>query len=258
MAISAQDRRTLDFVGAALEEGRALLAYQPIVPAQDPSRIAFHEGLIRLLDETGRVIPARDFIDTVEAHEWGRIIDCVALEQGLEALAREPALRLPINMSARSIGYPEWMETLRGGLSQDDTIAERLILEITEGSAMLMPDLVTRFMSDLRAAGVSFALDDFGAGQTTFRYLRDFHFDILKIDGQFIRGVAGSADDQVLTAALISIAQHFDMFTIAESVETQADAQVLTQMGIDCMQGYLFGAPAVPRDARSGAAHRSA
>ena len=258
MAISAQDRRTLDFVGQALETGRALLAFQPVVQARNPGRIAFFEGLIRLLDDTGRVIPARDFIDMVETHEWGRIIDCLALKQGLQALAREPALRLSINMSARSIGYPEWMATLRDGLRRDDTIGERLILEITERSAMLIPDLVTRFMSDLRAEGVSFALDDFGAGQTTFRYLRDFHFDIVKIDGQFIRGIAGSADDQVLTAALISIAQHFDMFTVAESLETEADAQLLAQMGIDCMQGYLFGAPSVHRDARRDAAGGSA
>ncbi len=257
-AICAQDRRTLAFVEQALETGRVLLAFQPVVQAHDPGRIAFYEGLIRLLDDTGRVIPARDFIETVETHEWGRIIDCLALEQGLQALAREPSLRLSINMSARSLGYPDWMATLREGLSHDDTIAERLILEITERSAMLMPDLVTRFMSDLHAQGVSFALDDFGAGQTTFRYLRDFHFDILKIDGQFIRGIAGSADDQVLTAALISVAQHFDMFTVAESVETQTDAQLLAQMGIDCLQGYLFGAPSVHHDARRNSAPRSA
>ena len=122
-------------------------------------------------------------------------------------------------------------------------MAERLILEITESSAMLMPDIVRVFMADLQLRGVSFALDDFGAGYTAFRYLRDFDFDVLKIDGQFIRGVAGNPDNQVLCRALISIARHFEMFTVAEFVETDEDAQWLIQSGIDCMQGYYFGAP---------------
>ncbi len=123
----------------------------------------------------------------------------------------------------------------------DDTAAERLILEVTETSAMAMPDLVTVFMQDLQQRGVAFALDDFGAGYTSFRYLRDFYFDIVKIDGQFIKGIADNPDNQVLTQALLDIARHFDMFTVAESVETAKDAQYLMELGIDCLQGYYFG-----------------
>src|SRR5690606_10175489 len=131
----------------------------------------------------------------------------------------------------------------RRGIRADPTVAERLILEITESSAMVMPDAVTVFMADLQAEGISFALDDFGAGHTSFRYLREFYFDILKIDGQFIRGIATSPDNQCLTSALLSIGRQFDMFTVAESVENAADAAWLTEAGIDCMQGYYFGAP---------------
>jgi EAL domain-containing protein (putative c-di-GMP-specific phosphodiesterase class I) len=100
-------------------------------------------------------------------------------------------------------------------------------------------------MRDNQRRGISFALDDFGSGYTSFRYLRELYFDILKIDGQFIRGIATSSDNQVLTQALISVARHFDMFTVAESVETHIDAERLVQIGIDCMQGYYFGAPTV-------------
>lgn len=201
--------------------------------------------MIRILDETGRIIPAGEFIETTETTELGRIIDCRALEMGLRALEHQPTLRLSINMSARSIGYPQWGKTLERGLARDETIAERLILEITESSAMIMPDLVTVFMNDLQARGIAFALDDFGAGFTAFRYLREFYFDILKIDGQFIRGIHNDPDNQVLTRALISIGQHFDMFTVAESVENAADAQFLQAAGIDCMQGYFFAAPSL-------------
>jgi EAL domain-containing protein (putative c-di-GMP-specific phosphodiesterase class I) len=84
-------------------------------------------------------------------------------------------------------------------------VVERLILEITETSAMQMPEIVTVFMEELRAKGVTFALDDFGAGNTAFRHLKHFCFDILKIDGQYARGVDHDPDNQVVTEALISL-----------------------------------------------------
>jgi EAL domain-containing protein (putative c-di-GMP-specific phosphodiesterase class I) len=247
-AIGESDRRTLDTVREALRKRRLLLAYQPVVSAADTGRIAFHEGLIRILDETGRVIPARDFIGAVETTEIGRLIDCASLELGLDALRREPGLRLAINMSARSIGYPRWVDILHRGLAAEATVGERLILEITEGSAMLMPEIVTAFMEDLHRHGIAFALDDFGAGFTAFRYFKDFFFDIVKIDGQFIRGVHRDPDNQVLAQALISIARQFDMFTVAESVEAPEDAAWLQAQGVDCLQGYLFGAPTTMPD----------
>ncbi len=242
-AVTQRDRDTLAMVRAALARKDVLLAFQPIVQAKRMTRVAFHEGLLRLLDETGRVIPARDFIGAIETTEMGRVFDCLALEMGLRALATEPGLRLSINMSARSIGYPRWTDTLKAGLLDDKTVAERLILEITESSAMVMPDLVVHFMSSLQRQGISFALDDFGAGFTSFRYLREFTFDAIKIDGDFIRGIAVSPDNQVLTRALLAVAQHFDMFTVAECVENAEDAAFLAEMGVNCLQGYHFGAP---------------
>ena len=244
-AVTSRDRSVIDMVQQAVRHKQVMLAYQPVVPAGRQSRAAFFEGLIRVLDETGRVIPAREFIHAIETTETGREIDCLSLEKGLKTLAEYPDLRLAVNMSARSIGYKRWNRILGKWLKADPTIGERLILEITEGSAMLIPDLVIGFMSDLQQKGISFALDDFGAGFTSFRYLRDFYFDIIKIDGQFIRGIAGNPDNQILTAALKSIAEQFDMLTVAESVERHEDAAYLTAIGIDCLQGYFFGAPSV-------------
>ncbi|KAF0174061.1 MAG: diguanylate phosphodiesterase [Rhodobacteraceae bacterium] len=242
VAISEGDRATLAMVRQAIDTKRLRLAYQPVVLARDPARIAFYEGLIRVLDPAGRVIPAKDFMDAVESHEIGREIDCAALEIGMAALARHADLRLSVNMSARSIGYPRWMRVLRRGLSVAPTIGERLILEITESSAMLVPEIVVAFMDDLKGDGIAFALDDFGSGYTAIRYFKDFFFDILKIDGQFIRNIQTDADNQALTAALLSIGKHFHMFTVAEAVETAAEAEVLRSMGVDCLQGFLFGA----------------
>jgi EAL domain-containing protein (putative c-di-GMP-specific phosphodiesterase class I) len=244
-AISQRDHDTMSMVNQALQKRDVLLAFQPVVQTEMPDGPAFYEGLVRVLDSSGRIIPAREFMETVETREEGRIIDCLALEMGLESLRRDPALRLSINMSARSIAYPRWMRTLKRGLKACDTAAERLILEISEQSAMIMPDTVMTFMRDLQRKGISFALDDFGAGVTSFIYLRQFLFDFIKIDGQFIRGIADNPDNQCMTAALLSIAKHFDMYTVAESVENARDAAALSQLGVDCMQGYYFGAPTV-------------
>lgn len=243
VAYRPKDQPILEMVRNAIDRKNVLLAYQPVMHARNPERPAFYEGLIRVVKEDRSIIPAKDFIEVVETMELGRILDCLALEMGLVALAEEPSLRLSINMSARSIGYPRWMDTLNHGLALDSTIAERLILEITEGSAMFMPEIVNVFMNDLHRRGISFALDDFGAGYTAFRFFRDFQFDIVKIDGQFIRNINRDPDNQVLTQALISIAQQFDMFTVAESVEKKEELAFLQEAGVDCVQGYLLGRP---------------
>ena len=245
VALARQDRAAPDLVRDAIRRNDVMLAFQPVVSATGAGTTLFYEGLVRIYDDTGRVIPAGSFIHAVETQETGRIIDCLSLEMGLAALSEEPALRLSVNMSARSIGYPRWRRSLDRALSDSPGLADRLILEITESSAMLMPDIVAAFMRDLQRQGVSFALDDFGAGYTSFRFLRQFYFDLAKIDGEFIRGIARNADNQVLTQALVSVAQHYDMLTVAESVETTDDAAFLRRIGLDCLQGYFFGAPSI-------------
>ncbi|GAB5446879.1 EAL domain-containing protein [Gymnodinialimonas sp.] len=243
-AINQRDRGTLAMVQQALARGDARLAFQPIVRA-DGQGIAFFEGLIRIMDETGRVIPARDFMGAVEDTDIGRQIDCAALEFGLQQLRQNPGLRLSINMSARSVGYPRWMQILRTCLRDHPMVVERLILEITESSVMIMPEIVAIFMEDLQDKGITFALDDFGSGYTAFRHFKTFYFDILKIDGQFTRNIAHDADNQVLSEALIGLARHFDMLVVSESVETEEEAQWLVAAGVDCLQGYYYGAPSM-------------
>ena len=242
-AISVGDRQTIAMVSDALKQGRLRLAFQPVVVALDTTRVGFFEGLMRVLDPTGRVIPARDFMPAVEAHEIGREIDCAALAMGLRTLALNPSVRLSINMSARSIGYLKWRQILRQGLRASPGTGERLILEITESSTMQTPEIVIAFMQELQREGIAFALDDFGAGYTAIRYFKDFLFDILKIDGQFIHNIKNDPDNQVVVSALLSIGKQFDMVCVAESVEEVADAEYLRAIGMDFLQGYLFGAP---------------
>ncbi len=247
-AVSARDSAALAMVRKAIAQRSVMLAFQPVVHALDPGRPAFHEGMLRILDPNGRIIPARDFIDAAETEETGRELDVIALQSGITALRRTPGLRLSINMSARSIGYPRWTESLRRGLNTDPTLGGRLILEITERSALLMPEIVRNFMQGVQRRGVTFALDDFGAGWSSFRHLRDLSFDMVKIDGQFIRGIDSDADNQVLTGALIALARQLDMFSVAPRVETEAEAAVLSELGADFLQGFHFGLPVAQPD----------
>lgn len=244
-AVMNRDRNTLAMVAEAVKHNQTLLAFQPVVIAGQGSRVGFYEALIRVMDDTGRIIPAKDFMPVVERTELGREIDVVALNMGMRTLHQNPSLRLSINMSARSIGYQRWMQALNRWLKKDGSIGERLILEITESSAMDQPELVVDFMDRLSSRGICFALDDFGSGYTALRYLKDFFFDILKIDMQFCNGIADDRDMQVLTRAMIQIGRHFDMLVVAEGVERAQDVEVLTQMGVDCLQGYYYCAPEV-------------
>ncbi|MCX7566947.1 EAL domain-containing protein [Sulfitobacter sp. F26169L] len=247
-AVTRQAQSTVDMVKEAISHNQTLLAFQPVMRTSAQHQVGFYEGLIRVLDPTGRVIPAGDFMNKIEDTETGREIDVLALRHGLNNLRKNRALRLSINMSARSIGYKPWMNCLNRFLNETPELGERLILEITEASAMMVPELVTSFIHRLQQKGICFAMDHFGSGSMTIRYFKDFDFDILKIDGQFIRGISKCPDLLALTRALHAIAQELGMLTVAESVETVDDAAVVTQIGIDCLQGYYFAAPTTQPD----------
>lgn len=249
-AMSEADHATLGMVAEALKLRRMRLAYQPAVYAADPSIIGFFEGFIRLLNSRDHVIPARDFMAAVERQPLGRQIDCAALQMGLMTLQRNPNIRVSVNMSARSVGFRPWISILRKALKESPRLGQSLILEINEDSAMQVPDVLIPFMEEMRETGIVFALDDFGAGITSLRLLRDLKFEIAKIDGQFIRDIANMPANQPLVRAAIAMAQELNMFLVAEAVETESEANWLREEGVGCLQGYLFGAPTVTPDFR--------
>ncbi len=243
--VKSQDADTLIMVRNALEQKRVMLAFQPVMQALEPDKTAFYEGLIRVLDAKGRIIPAKDFIGVIEDKELGRIIDTLTLEKGFEALAAAPDMRLSINMSIRSIGYSRWKHTLTTGLKRDPTLGERLIIEISEKAAITIPEIMQTFMAELHAQGISIALDNFGSGYSSLKCLKNLYVDILKINGDFIRDIDVDSGNHAITRAIISLAQELDILTVAESIETHTEANTLIQLGIDCLQGYYFGMPTI-------------
>ena len=131
IAIAKRDSQTIQMVDTAIQHKQTLLAYQPVMMSCDPRQVGFYEGLIRVMDATGRIIPAKDFIHVIEDTELGRRIDALSLNMGMQSLFKKPDLRLSINMSAHSIGFGPWKRNFYRWLERDETIAERLILEKT-------------------------------------------------------------------------------------------------------------------------------
>ena len=242
-AMASRDSDVLTLVQDALTAGRTKMAYQPIILAGDNPGIAFHEGLVRVLDEAGRVIPAAHFMGVIGENDLGREIDCRALEHAFELLRVRTDLRVSINVSARSLADGKWRDILQRGLADKADLGDRLIFEISETSAMELHEIMIRFMVEMQPKGVAFALDGFGAGLTAFRHLKDFFFDLVKIDKSFVRGIHDDPDNQVVTEALIMVAHQFEMFVVADGVETAREADFMRQLGADCLQGYHFGVP---------------
>ncbi len=231
-------------VAQALAQGRIGFHFQPVVRSDDARFPAFFEMLARLTLPNGQILPAAAFMPVVENEALGRAIDRLALTAALEALAADPSLRLSVNMSPLSMGDPEWLDIIAAAAVTNRGATGRLILEITETAALENSSQTRDFLDHMRGFGCAFALDDFGAGATGFRNFRDFRFDIVKIDGSFAKDVHRAPDAQILVECLVTVARHFDMLTVAERVETVAEARYLRAAGVDCFQGYLHGRPA--------------
>lgn len=244
-AVASRDSQTLTMVREAVTHKQVLLAFQPVVSSAQRDRPIFHEALIRVFDETGRIIPAKDFMPAVAEDELGRMLDCLALEKSLATLNTQPDLRLSVNMSARSIGYPRWQETIEHGLSRRPDIAGRLILELSETSVLHVPELLRAFMDNLQPRGIAFAIDDFGARHGALRTFKDFFFDMIKLDRRLIRDVQSDIELQAIVAGAAAIANSLGMVSVASRVQKPEEAEVLASLGIDCLQGFLLGAPTV-------------
>ncbi|MEM8842070.1 MAG: GGDEF domain-containing phosphodiesterase [Pseudomonadota bacterium] len=229
----------------ALGAGHLTMAYQPVVSAQGGTTIAFHECLARITLPDNRVMPAAEFMPTAERLGLATMIDRQVLVQALERLRTQPSARLSVNLYPHSMQDPEWLALFRNGIRDTPEIAERLIVEITETGAILDPARTRRFMNILRETGVCFALDDFGAGHTSFSELRDLRFDILKIDQSFTADVKNNPDNRFFIETLVSIAERFEMMSIGEGVQDAADARLLAQMGVGYFQGFFFGSPSL-------------
>ncbi len=233
-------------VQSALKTGRLILAYQPVVDARTHA-VHHYECLLRLRLESGAIVAAGAFVPVVERSGLMRLIDRRALDLSLAELSRHPDISLAINISAVTTTDASWLRTLNASLKNRPDIATRLCVELTETIALENIEETAKFVASLRDLGVRVALDDFGAGFTSFRNLRALAVDTVKIDGSFVKDLSGNVDNQVFVRTLMGLADSFGLSTVAECVETAADAAHLAERGVGYLQGYYFGRPTVDR-----------
>ncbi len=238
--------RATDEICAALNERRIALAFEPVVDASS-RRIAFYECLMRASRADGRVLYANEIVPVAERLGLVRMLDYRMLELVVNELADAPDLTASVNVSPASTVDPDWWNGLGALLRANRRAAERLIVEITETVAIDNVDDARGFVTRVKDLGCRIAIDDFGAGHTSFRNLRKLGVDIVKIDGAFVHNMIKSEDDRAFARTLVDLAHRLGLKTVAEWVQDEGAAALLTEWGCDYLQGALIGLANVER-----------
>jgi diguanylate cyclase (GGDEF)-like protein len=232
--------RVTDEIVTALNEHRIVIAFEPVVEARSRGA-AFYECLVRMEQDDGQVLLAPDIVPVAEKLGLIRLVDHRVLEFVVTELANSPNVQLSLNISPDTTMDPDWWASIESLMRAHPGAAERLIVEITETVAIQDIDDVRGFVTRLKNFGSRIAIDDFGAGYTSFRNLRKLGVDIVKIDGAFVQNIARSADDRAFVQTLIDLARRLEIKTVAEWVQDEESAAMLRDWGCDYIQGRLIG-----------------
>jgi len=238
--------RATDAIISALNDRRVFLAYEPVV-AINSRQIAFFECLMRVHCTDGSMLPVHDVVPLAERLGLVRLLDHRVLELVLGELIAAPELNASLNVSAPSAVDPDWWSALVAMLNAHKGVGERLTLEITETAAIHDVDEMRSFVARAKDHGCSIAIDDFGAGYTSFRNLRKLGVDMVKIDGAFVQNLTRSEDDRAFVHTLIDLARRLGLRTVAEWVQDEAAAAILAGWGCDYLQGALVGLASTER-----------
>lgn len=241
-SLRRQNISMADQIITALEEDRILIAYQPIVHA-GTGAVDCYECLARMTTREGEILSAQDWIPVAERLGLIRKIDRRIADIALGVIGKVPNVSLALNISASTATDGGWVRSFLASLNREPSAARRLTVELTETLALRDLEESSKFISRLREIGCRVAIDDFGAGYTSFKNLQYLDVDMVKIDGSFIQRLQESEDNQLFVRTLIALARNFNVQTVAEWVLKEADAALLRDMGVDFLQGYFIGAP---------------
>lgn len=236
-----------DEVISALDENRMRLVLQPIVDANTHVP-KLYECLLRMHKADGSIVSAGEFISVAEQLGMARLIDRRTLELAVDLLRAHPRLRMSLNVSGLTSADKDWLVSLSELTERERSLTERLTIEITETAAIQDIDQSAHFVDCLKDMGCQVAIDDFGAGYTSFKNLKRLDVDMVKIDGTFVKNLLDDSSDQVFINTMVEIAGSFGMKTVAEWVGDVNTARMLADAGIDYLQGYLYGMPIAAED----------
>lgn len=230
------------YIQNALLNNRLCMAYQPIVERKS-GEVAWYECLLRIADAKGTLSSAGPFIPIAEKMGFIDLIDSFVLRTVVDELKRNPDVKFGLNLSNSTIQDSDWL-TMAVRMIADAGVADRLILEITETVEQRDVKKVVRFVATMQDLGCKIALDDFGAGFTSLSQLKHLPVDVIKIDGSYVRDIVYNPESRMFVKTLLDFSKNFGLQTIAEFVENAEIANLLTEMGVDYMQGNYFS-PAV-------------
>ncbi|MEN6544098.1 EAL domain-containing protein [Parvibaculum sp.] len=229
---------------SALNDRRIRLAYQPIFSSRS-GEPEFYECLIRLVHEDGRIIAAGSFIPIAEKLGLIGLLDYRVMELAIETLRARPDVKLALNVSGGTTSDRMWLDALVAQLRSDPGLATRLTVEITETVAIHDMAEAAGFISQLRDLGCQIAIDDFGAGYTSFRNLRALDVDLVKIDGSFVQNLIENRDNQFFVRTLVELAHNFNLPIVAEWVSNEDEVAMLRDLGVEYLQGFYLGEPSL-------------
>jgi len=234
----------------ALRDNKFELYYQPIVHARVGGlRGPALEVFVRLTGEKGQpVAPPSEFIRAAERYRLMPHIDRWVVQAVLSALGRggmklPPGRSVAVNIAGQTLGDSDFLEFVVDCFDHTGAKPDDICFEVTESSVVANLDHAKRFIAVLHGMGCEFALDDFGSGLSSFSMLRTLPMDYLKIDGSFIKNLAGDSVNQAMVAAMIELSRSLNFRVVAEQVEDQLSLDTVTEMGIDFVQGFVVGRP---------------
>jgi EAL domain-containing protein (putative c-di-GMP-specific phosphodiesterase class I) len=228
------------FLGA-IHNNKLMLAFQPVIDAKT-GKIESYEALLRILTEDGQIISAGPFIPSAEKLGFIKKIDIFVLKAVVRELGLDPTVKIAMNVSNMVVRDQEWYIQAKN-LLKDSSIAQRLILEITETGVNYDLPSIAKFVEKMKSLGCEVAIDDFGAGYTSFKQLKLINIDVLKIDGAFIRDIIENPESKLFVNTLLDFAKAYNLKTVAEFVETGEIAKILMDLGVDYLQGFYFSQP---------------
>ncbi len=231
-----------DEVIEALDDNRMRLVLQPMVGSKS-GKAEIYECLLRMERRDGSIVSAGEFIPIAEQLGLSRLIDRRTLELSVALLKRHKGLTLSVNVSGLTASDHEWLVALRRLTGGRCDLTNRMIIEITETAALDDLDQSINFVDTLKEMGCRVAIDDFGAGYTSFKNLKLLNVDMVKIDGAFVKNLADDTSDQIFIKTMVELAQTFGMETVAEWVGDQRSVDMLKDMGITYLQGFFYGLP---------------
>jgi diguanylate cyclase (GGDEF)-like protein/PAS domain S-box-containing protein len=243
---AARRVRTEGELEGALDRHELELVFQPIVSLADGGTVG-HEALLRWRRLGGREIEPAEFIPIAEASGLIIPIGSWVLEHACRegaAYAHEHDTWISVNLSARQVAQPDLLEVVAGALRGAGVAPASLCLELTETALMGGTPAIVTNLERLDALGVRLVLDDFGTGYSSFQHLKDFPIDMVKIDRSFVANVGRGKQDAAIVASVVSMASALGMGVIAEGVESEAQADVLRELGCPLAQGFHLGPPA--------------